>query len=334
VSKILVLGGTGAMGRYLVPNLIERGDSVEVIALDQMKDSENLHYTVGNAMDDDFLAEVLKNGKFDAVVDFMNYNLPRFTKRMPMLLDHTGQYLYLSTCRVYANEEIPVKESSPRLLDVATDPVYLARREVEYSLYKAIEENMLWDSGKSNFTIIRPATTYSTGRAQLVTLEAESFVYRALQGKKVVVPREAMDCEATLSWGGDVGKMIASLVLNEKAMGDDFIVATAEHHTWREIAKYYEQLIGLQYEETDKETYLRCIADEDWYPHAYYQLTVARMFTRITDNSKILRLSGMKQEELMPLYDGLKMELSRATLDNIRPNAFINKQMDNFFAGR
>jgi len=329
MSKILVLGGTGAMGRYLVPRLVTRGDDVDVIALDKGQESAHLHYTVGNAMEDGFLAEVLKKG-YDAVVDFMSYTLPRFEKRMPMLLDRAGQYLFLSSCRVYANEEIPVKETSPRLLDVATDPAYLARREVEYSLYKAIEENMLRESGRNNFTIIRPATTYSTGRAQLVTLEAESFLWRALHGKRAVVPREAMDCEATLSWGGDVAEMIASLVLNPAALGEDFIVATAEHHTWREIAGYYHELVGLEYVETDKETYLRCIADENWYPHALYQLTLARMFTRITDNQKILKISGMKQEKLMPLYDGLKLELSQITADSIRPNAFINRQMDAF----
>ena len=140
-----------------------------------------------------------------------------------------------------------------------------------------------------------------------------------------------MDCEATLSWGGDVGKMIAALVLNPQALGEDYIVSTAEHHTWREIAAMYHELIGLEYEETDKETYLHCIANADWYPYAKYQLTLARMFTRITDNSKILKLAGMKQSELMTLRDGLKLELGRVTADTIKPDAYINGQMDAFF---
>lgn len=78
----------------------------------------------------------------------------------------------------------------------------------------------LTESGYRNWTIVRPATTYSTGRAQLVTLEANSFVYRALENKKVIIPIQAKDCPATLSWGGDVGKMIARIVLNEKFICD------------------------------------------------------------------------------------------------------------------
>lgn len=145
-----------------------------------------------------------------------------------------------------------------------------------------------------------------------------------------MLPKEAMHCQATLSWGGDIGKMIAKLVLNEKAYGEDFNVATSEHHSWEEIAKIYEELIGLSYELVDKETYLRCIADEVRYPYAKYQLIYARMFNRVTDNSKILKVTGMKQEELKTLKEGLSMELAKVTKDNIKPNEFINRNMDEY----
>lgn len=334
MGRVLVLGGTGAMGRYCVPELLRLGHEVEVVALDTLpSDHPNLHYAVGNCMDDDFIVELLK-GQYDCVMDYMSYSLPHFKKRMKLFLDNTKHYIFLSSCRVFANEDDWVKETSPRLLDVSTDKDYLQLKETEYSLYKALEENMLRESGYKNWTIVRPATTYSTGRAQLVTLEANSFVYRALQGKKVVLPVEAKHCPATLSWGGDVGIMIARLVLNEKAYGEDYNVATAEYHTWEEIAKMYEDLLGLQYEWVDKETYLRCIADDNWYPYAKYQLIYARLFNRKTDNSKILEITGMKQEELMPLYDGLKLELAKVSLDNIRPNTFICEKMDAYFANK
>ena len=35
------------------------------------------------------------------------------------------------------------------------------------------------------------------------------------------------------------------------------------------------------------------------------------MFRRVTDNSKILRVAGMKQSELNPLFEGLREELER-----------------------
>ena len=183
-----------------------------------------------------------------------------------------------------------------------------------------------------------PATTYSTGRAQLVTLEAGTFVYRALLGKPVAIPLQAKDKPATLSWAGDVGVMIARLAGREEALGEKFITATAEYHTWGEIAEIYRELIGLQYEWVDKEVYLGLLSKdpENISPAIRYQLEYARMFDRITDNSKILAITGMKQEELTSFYDGMKMELSGLTADGIYVDAYrarINLRMDEFFGG-
>ena len=245
--------------------------------------------------------------------------------------------MFLSSCRVYANEEIPIKESSPRLIDVSKDEEYLNYGEREYSLFKAAEEDILINSGKKNWTIILPATTYSTGRAQLVTLEAGTFVYRALTGKPVVIPIQAKDKPATLSWAGDVGVMIARLAGKKEALGEKFITSTSEYNTWGEIAEIYRELIGLEYEWVDKEVYLQIMSKDPNVisPFVRYQLEYARMFDRITDNSKILAITGMKQEELMSFYDGMKTELSRITVDDIRIDATrarINERMDEYFA--
>ena len=338
MKKILVLGGTGAMGRYAVPELLRLGFAVDVVALDEPNfKHENLTSTIANAMDDAWLETKLAEARYDVILDFMSYTLPQFKTRAPLLLDHTDQYMFLSSCRVYANEEVPVKETSPRLLDVSKDEEYLKVSEQEYSLFKALEEDILVKSGKKNWTIILPATTYSTGRAQLVTLEAGTFVYRALLGKPVVLPIQAKDKPATLSWAGDVGVMIARLAGKAEALGEKFIAATAEYHTWSEIAEIYQELLGLEYEWVDKEVYLQIMSKDPTTisPFNRYQLEYARLFDRITDNSKILGITGMKQEELMSFYDGMKMELAKLSLDNIRVDAVrnrVNGRMDEYFA--
>lgn len=338
MKKILVLGGTGAMGRYAVPELLRLGFAVDVVALDVLQmEHENLTSTVANAMDDEWLKKKITETRYDVILDFMSYKLPQFKDRVDLFLENTDQYMFLSSCRVYANEEIPVKESSPRLIDVSKDEEYLKLYEREYSLYKAAEEDILINSGKKNWTIILPATTYSTGRAQLVTLEAGTFVYRALTGKPVAIPIQAKDKPATLSWAGDVGVMIARLAGKPEALGERFITATAEHNTWGEIAEIYRELIGLEYEWVDKEVYLQMLSKdpENISLFVRYQLEYARMFDRITDNSKILAITGMKQEELTSFYDGMKMELSRITADSIHIDEYrarINARMDEYFA--
>ena len=239
---------------------------------------ENMTCTVANAMDDAWLQKAITETRYDVILDFMSYKLPEFPKRAPLFLNNTDQYMFLSSCRVYANEEVPVKEDSPRLLDVSQNQEYLALYENEYSL-KAAEEDVLTKSGKKNWTIILPATTYSTGRAQLVTLEAGTFVYRALQGKPVIIPIEVRDTPATMSWAGDVGVMIARLAGKEEALGEKFITATAEYNTWGQIAEIYRELLGLQYEWVDKETYLKVMTKDpnNISPFVRYQLEYAGM---------------------------------------------------------
>jgi nucleoside-diphosphate-sugar epimerase len=178
-----------------------------------------------------------------------------------------------------------------------------------------------------NFTIVRPATTFSTMRLQLVTLEFPNCVARALMGKKVILPAEAKDKPATLSWGGDVAKMIALLLFKDEAKREAYNVCSAEYKTWEEIAEHYHELVGLDPIWVDKEDYLRII-NPDVPLNVRWQLEYARLFHRITDNSKVLALTGLKQEELMSMYDGLKLEIANIPKGYVPADTEVGLRMD------
>lgn len=308
-KKVLVPGGTGAMGTYLIPELLKLGYKVDVVSLDDMtSDNPSLRYFKANFKDDAFVSEILKND-YDAIVDFMIYGGSEIKQKCCRLIENCGHYIYLSSYRIYANEEHPITEKSPRLLDVSTDREYLAAADYEYSLYKAIGENVLHESGFNNWTAIRPAITFSKRRFQLTILEADSIIYRARAGKTIILPQEALGVQATMSWAGDVAKMISRLVLNKAAFGEIYTVATAEHNTWETIAEYYKKLIGLKYVAVDKEDFLSCLTKGNKQP-IRWQLDYDRLFDRVIDNSKILNIAGIKQSELTTVYDGLKREIS------------------------
>ena len=242
-------------------------------------------------------------------------------------MNHTDHYIFLSSCRVFDDKEHPVRESSPRLIDSSTD--VLLRNSDDYCIYKARGENILRASARRNWTIVRPATTYSFMRYQLVTLEAANNVGRAFAGKRVVVPEQAREKQATLSWGGDVARMLSGLLFLDRALGDDFNVATGEHHSWEEIAAYYKDICNLDAVWVDKEDYLRILSPDPYIMGPRWQLEYARLFTWGTDNSKILAAVGMKQSELMPLYEGLKLEIGRCPKDTVWP---VNTAMDEYLA--
>ena len=263
-KRILLLGGTGVLGKSLAPELLRQGYEVAITSRSAHTSNERgVMYLRGNAKDDAFLKELLAE-RFDAVVDFMIYTTDSFAARMQTLLNATQHYIFLSSYRVYGDSEgKPITEQSPRLLDVLDDPEYL--KTDEYGLTKARQEDLLRRSGHGHFTIVRPAITYGGDRFQLGTMEANEFLVRALKNEPVIFPREMLDKQATMTWSGDVGTMIARLVLNERAFGETYTAATAEHHS--------------------------------------------RMLDRVSDNTKILTAADLRQTELMPLSDGLRIEL-------------------------
>ena len=236
MKKVLVIGATGAMGRYLVPELVGLNYKVTGVGLDESAPWGDIAtYVKGDAFDKDFLGQLLKEG-FDGVVDFMNYGKFDFSDYMELFLENTDHYIFLSSCRIYDDKEQPIKETSPRLWDSTEDEVLKASHD--YCIYKAQDKDRLRASKYSNWSIVRPATTFSTMRLQLVTLEFKHCVARALMGKRVILPVQAKDKPATLSWGGDVAKMIARILFKEEAKREAYNVCSAEHRTWEEIAGY------------------------------------------------------------------------------------------------
>ena len=327
-KKVLVIGATGAMGCHLVPELVKLGYEVTGVSLDVPQSPvPGVTYHTGDCFDIAFLSPLLAQ-KFDGIVNFMSFSSKHpFVNYYKAFLDNTDHYIFLSSCRVYADEEVPVKETSPRLLDVSKDEALLASND--YCMHKARAEDLLWSTDYNNFTIVRPATTFSEMRYQLVTLEAKNTVGRAMKGKKVVVPIQAKDKPATLCWGGDVAKMIARLMFKPETMRQAYNVCSSESRTWGEIADYYKDICGLEAVWVDKEDYLKILNPE--VPNATrWQLEYARLFHRVTDNSKMLAATGLKQEAFMPLYDALKMMIEAVPEGYEFPETEISIRMDKY----
>ncbi len=326
-KKILVLGGTGAMGIYTVPELLKKGYEVDVVTLDSVEsDNEALSYITGDGKNLTFLKKLLCN-KYNGIIDFLTYGTAEFKERYELLLSSTEHYIFLSSYRVYANEQIPITESAPRMLDVSNDKEYLSTED--YSLYKARAEDILFASNFNNWTIVRPAITYSKYRYQFMNMEADLFLPRVFAGKKIIVPEQALDIQCTLSWGGDMAKLFANLIFKKDAMGEAFNLSTAEHNSWRTIAEYYNELIGLEYVAVDKEDYMGLF---EYNKYNRYQLEYDRMFERVMDNSKILKVTGLKQSDFMTVKEGLKMELE-ALPKNYKWNNWydaISERMDEY----
>ena len=335
IVKVLLLGGTGAMGESLKSILIEQKHKVYVTSRNSHKAEENVRYLKGDAHDEEFMSDVLKC-RYDAIVDFMVYRSDEFKVKADKLLNSTGHYIFTSSSRVYANSSTPITEDTPRLLDVCKDYAYLETDE--YALAKAREENVLFNGKQKNWTIIRPYITYNVERLQLGAIEKDIWLYRALHGRSIPLPKDVSLHQTTMTYGEDVAAIIAVLIGNMRAIGESFNLTGTEHMSWSEILKIYvntiEKEIGVKPEIYMPENSLELSRMMNNTTQVYYD----RLYDRVFSNSKLLSVIG-SDFSFTSIEDGLKRCLSsfmKAPRWRIQPNwkidAYINKQNGDFTA--
>lgn len=299
--RILLLGGTGAMGKHLVEILSADAKNYIAVTSRSVKQSNgNVNYLKGDAHDLSFLNHVLKE-PWDVIVDFMIYNTLAFKERLNTLLGATRQYVFISSARVYSSSELPIKETHPRLLDATLDNEYLATDE--YALTKARQENLLRESECENWTIIRPYITFSESRLQLGVLEKEDWLYRALHGRPIVFAKEMMDKMTTLTYGLDVAKGICAVIGSGSALSEAFHITNAKSLCWSDVLNIYldvlEEHLGYR-----PKVLLQSIEEcYQWHP-AKYQIKYDRLFARQFDNEKIN--SFINTEDFTDVANGLR----------------------------
>ncbi len=298
--KILVLGGTGAIGTDLVEMLEEDGNEVFVTSRKEQKSkSANIHYIKGNAHDFTFLTEELSK-RYDVVVDFMYYSVEEFAGRIDVILETTNRYVFLSSSRVYADSLEPLTEESPRLLDVSADKDYLKTNE--YALVKARQENILFSHPKKNWTIIRPYITYNNYRLQLGIFEKEEWLYSALNYKKIIFSKEMAEKKTTLTHGHDVAKMMKKIINNPDTLGEVYQIAQSESISWGKVLEIYLDILE------EKKGFRPTVMDEvnidkvSGLLGRTPQLKYDRLYNRIFDSSKLV--TGT--EQYTPTEEGIR----------------------------
>ena len=297
MKKILIMGGTGAMGKYLVPMLTEE-DSYQVFVTSRsIRKSaiKNLIYLKGNAKDISWIEMVLQTFEFDVIFDFMIYELEEFAQRCDLFLNNCTQYFYFSSCRCLAASSDSLTENSPtKLQHLLEHPEYAIDR---YGLNKAQEEVLLHESGMSNYTIIRPAMTFSSNRIQFFA--GDNFdVIRASKNVPTLLPESAVNSITNLTYGKNVAKMLKGLINKPEAVGEIFHPVT-KSFTWGELALIFYKVFGMTYKVVPDSEYLELLNIQD-----------GRIFDRFRNwnisNEKIINVTKLSDADFGSLEDNLR----------------------------
>lgn len=304
-KRVLLIAGGGTLGTYTYKELLAMGYSVDVICLEDYESSdERLRFFKAYATDE-YLEEMFAKNHYVSIVNFICYrNADDYKKVYPLLIKNTDQLVFVSSYRVYADEEHPIKETSPRLYDVLTDEAFL--NEENYARPKSQCEDFLRNECASDpWTIVRPVISFSDRRMDFYTYSGQKVLDYAQRGEEMVVPAAAKNKTAGLDWAGNSGKLIARLCVNPKAIGECYTISTAPNLTWGEVAEIYEELIGLKVKWGSEEEYL------EKNPQIGFMYHYDRKYDRAVDCTKVLNAVGMKKEDFASIREGIQIELEK-----------------------
>ncbi|MBD1807009.1 SDR family oxidoreductase [Microcoleus sp. FACHB-SPT15] len=183
--KLLILGGTEFLGRYLVEAALVGGHEVTLFNRGQTNPDlfPNLEKLRGNR---DGELEALKGRQWDAVIDTCGY-VPRVVRAtIELLVNSVDHYTFISSLSVYANTNVPGQdESAP--VEVLTNANHLEDEEnpETYGARKALCEQIVEET--------MPGRVLSIRAGMLVGPHDYSdrfpyWVRRVAQGGEVLAP--------------------------------------------------------------------------------------------------------------------------------------------------
>jgi nucleoside-diphosphate-sugar epimerase len=246
--------------------------------------------------------------RYDGIVNFIHY--PRAEEYPPihrLLVKNTDHLIFLSSYRVYADEQHPITEEAPQLLDTAADKVFL--QQEDYALAKSRAERFIRsEPDVPNWTIVRPVISFSERRLDIVTRSGREILEKAKSGEPLLLPLATKELTAGLDWAGNSGKLIANLLFKPETFGQAYTVTSAPGLTWGQVAEIYTRLVGVRFDWVDTGTYMEHYGIQG---AAQWILTYDRLFDRAVDNSKILRDTGLTRADFATVEEGIRAELAR-----------------------
>jgi 2'-hydroxyisoflavone reductase len=186
---ILIIGGTKFLGRFLVEEGLKRNHKLTLFNRGTNKEAfshvEQIH---GNRNAD---IELLKDRKWDAVIDTCGYLPQSVDKSVGVLGENIGQYVFISTISVYKDFSVKHFDESAELLSLSREEADELTKDNEnavmshYGELKALCEHSLVNALPTKSLIIRPGLIVGPYDG------SDRFTYwvkRVSEGGKVLAP--------------------------------------------------------------------------------------------------------------------------------------------------
>ena len=311
-KRVLLIAGGGTLGTHVAQELLRLGATVEIICPEEkVSDNERLIFHQSLATEE-LLKELFAQKHYHGIVNFIHYpEVEAYQKIHPLLIANTDHLIFLSSYRVYADEQHPITETAPRLLDVVDDREFLENEK--YAVPKAKCEDYLRSERTGEpWTIVRPVISFSDRRLDLLMYSGNRILQAAAAGKELLLPELTRNYTAGIDWAGNSGKLIANLLFKKEALGDTYTIYSGHGMTWGEVAEVYSKLTGVKIRWCGEEEYLdfdKEVASKKW------NWKYDRRFNRDVDCSKVLKATGLTSADFASIEEGIRHELKKLGYD-------------------
>jgi nucleoside-diphosphate-sugar epimerase len=274
--KVLFIGGTGIISSACSKLAVEQG--IDLYLLNRGKSTRPLpigaHSLVADIREPSTITSVLKDNKFDAIVDWVAFTPDQVQIDLDLFRGKTAQYVFISSASAYQTPPatLPVTEST--ILD---NPYWL------YSRNKIACEELLvqaYRSEKYPVTIVRPSHTYD--KTLLPFQGGWTMMDRMMQGKKVIVHGDGTSLW-TLTHHDDFARGFNGLLGNSHAIGETVHITSDEWLNWNQIYELLAQAVGVTPRMVHIPSDLINAYDPEWGAGLIGDKTASMVF----DNSKI-----------------------------------------------
>lgn len=189
--RILVLGGTGFIGRHVVESLRDAGHTLSVFSrgTDLAALPDRVECLIGNRDDRDADLRALGTPRWDVCVDLSAYKPAQVSASATRLRDSIERYIFMSAVSVYGDPaQGPVTESFARVAPAHVTEVDL--NSATYGPLKVACEDLLQSTLGDRCTILRPQIVVGPhdGAARLAR-----WVARAAKGGEMLAPGDGTD---------------------------------------------------------------------------------------------------------------------------------------------
>ncbi len=302
--KVLIIGGTRFLGKYLTEALLKGNQEVTLINRGTARNSfpfyEDVEWLICDRNDEEKFQSLLKNRSFDVIIDTCAYFQEDVETVVKIFRDKIGKYIFCSSIMIAQN-----KESDERLiLPIKNRKLFPASSSNPYTYNKSmIEEYLVEQFDKTGFPFVslRPAEINGPGEVR------EWYYLERIRNQrpKILIPSHGQNLIQP-AYIDDIVQGFLLAIVKDSAIGECYNITGDEIITLNdyiklmaEVSAYKINLVNIPYE-----IFKQLVNTKYHFPYCY-------KYSYIVDISKIKNDLGYQPE--VSIRDGIRKTLENWT---------------------